>query len=484
MKFDKKKISEKIKSVSRKAGNILGARQAKFGSNALVLILALLGILILINYIVRKESGTLRYDMTKNKQFTLSDQTKKVLKSLKDDVNITIFYQTDNPSRAQLQNLLGEYKAKNSYIKFEFVDPDKSPTKAREFGITRYGTIVFKKGDKTEQTTGFSESDITSSILKLSKDGKKVIYFIIGHKEKDLSLTSEKGYSSIKNTLEKEGFEIKNLNLTTNSKVPDDASVVILAGPQKALLDKEKEILKKYLDERDGKLFALIDPRKEIKEDVKMSDLLDDYGITLTDGMVIDPTKAFFGDVAAPVVEKWESHQITEGLSAAFFPGVQMVSKIDKAPESILVSDLGKTSNDSWLETTLDTEKVKYDSATDKKGPISIGSASHQTKKVKEGDQEVTKEGLRIVVLGDSDFAVNGYETFLGNQDLFVNSVLWLASEEELISIRPKEEDQRTVALTGSQGRVIFYVTVVIMPLMAIGLGIYVWSRRRKTRRQ
>ncbi|MFA6296687.1 MAG: Gldg family protein [Patescibacteria group bacterium] len=484
MKFDKKKISEKIKGASKKASNVLGARQTKFGSNTLVLILALLGILILVNYIVRKESGTLRYDMTKNKQFTLSDQTKKVLQNVNDDVNITIFYQTDNPSRAQLQNLLSEYQAKNSRIKFEFVDPDKNPTKAREFGITRYGTIIFKKGDKTEQTTGFSESDITSSILKLSKDGKKVVYFMIGHKEKDLSLTSEKGYSSIKNTLEKENFEIKNLNLTTVSKVPDDASVVILAGPQKALLDKEKESLKKYLDEKDGKLFALIDPRKEIKEDVKVNDLLNNYGINLTDGLVIDPTKAFFGDVAAPVVEKWESHQITEGLSAAFFPGVQMVSKGDKTPENILVNDLGKSSNDSWLENNLDTEKVKYDAGSDKKGPISIGTAAHQTKKVKEGDQEVAKEGLRIVVIGDSDFAVNGYETFLGNQDLFVNSLHWLASEEELISIRPKEEEQRTVALTGSQGRIIFYLTVVIMPLTAIGVGIYVWSRRRKTRRQ
>jgi len=96
----------------------------------------------------------------------------------------------------------------------------------------------------------------------------------------------------------------------------------------------------------------------------------------------------------------------------------------------------------------------------------------------------VTKEGLRVVVIGDSDFAVNGYETFLGNQDLFVNSLHWLVSEEELISIRPKEEDQRTVALTGRQGRIIFYTTVVIMPLIAIGAGIYVWSRRRKTRRK
>jgi len=484
MKFDKKKISEKIKGASKKASKVLGARQTKFGSNTLVLILALLGILILVNYIVRKESGTLRYDMTKNKQFTLSDQTKKALKNLDDDVAITAFFQTDNSSRAQLENLLSEYRAKNSHIKFEFIDPDKNPTKAREFGITRYGTIVFKKGDKTEQTTGFSESDITSSILKLDRDGNKVVYFIIGHKEKDVSLTSEKGYSSIKNTLEKEGFEIKNLNLTTNSKVPDDAAVVILAGPQKALLDKEKESLKKYLDERDGKLFALVDPRKEIKEDIKISDFLDDYGISLTDGMVIDPTKAFFGDVAAPVVEKWESHQITEGLSAAFFPGVQMAAKMEKAPENVLVSDLGKTSNDSWLETTLDTEKVKYDSSTDKKGPISIGAAAHLTKKVQENGQEVTKEGLRVVVIGDSDFAVNGYETFLGNQDLFVNSLHWLVSEEELISIRPKEEDQRTVALTGRQGRIIFYTTVVIMPLIAIGAGIYVWSRRRKTRRK
>lgn len=483
MKIDRKKIKEKIQGASKKTGQFLGARQTKFGSNTLVLILALLGILILVNYIVRKESGTLRYDMTKNKQYTLSDQSRKVLKNIKDDIKITAFFQSDNPGRAQLENLLDEYRAKNSHIKFEFVDPDKTPTKAKEYGITRYGTIIFEKGDKKEQTTGFTESDLTSGILKLNRDKKKVVYFTTGHKEKDISKTDEKGYSTIKSTLEKEGFEVKILNLVTSSNVPDNASVIIIAGPQKAFLDKEREVLKKYLNEKNGKLFALIDPRKEIKEDIKFSDFLNEWGITLTDGIVIDPSKAFFGDVAAPVVEKWESHQITEGLSAAFFPGVQMATKNEKAPENILTSDLGKTSNDSWLETNLGTEKVKYEADTDKKGPISIGAAAHKTTTVKEGDQDVVKEGLRVVAIGDSDFAVNGFESFLGNQDLFINSVHWLAQEEELISIRPKEEDKRTVALTGTQGRVIFYTTVVIMPLVIIGIGIYVWMRRRKRRK-
>ncbi len=478
-KFEKKKIKDRIKGASKGASEVLGRRQTKWGSNTAVVILALLGILILVNYIVWKESGTLRWDLTKNKQYTLSQQTRKILTNVDEDVNIIAFYRKSNPSKEQLENLLDEYKAKNSHIKVEFIDPDSNPTKAREYGIIKYGTIVFQKGDKKEEATGFTESDITSSILKLDRDEKKTVYFMVGHNEKDINKSDEKGYSSVKNTLEKEGFEVKTLNLTT-ADVPDDASVIILAGPQKPILDQERDKLNKYLDEKNGKLFVLIDPKKETKQDVKMSGFLEKRGIVLTDGMVIDPSKAFLGDVAAPVVENWETHQITEQLPAAFFPGVLMVNKKEKASEDILITDIGKTSKDSWLETDLGTEKVKFDKKTDKKGPISIATALHQTKKEGEGEDQKVVEGMRIVAIGDSDFAVNSFTTFLGNQDLFVNSTHWLAEEEELISIRPKDEDKRTVALTGTQGRLIFYLTVIIMPLIVIGIGIGVWMKRRR----
>ncbi|GAH82220.1 unnamed protein product, partial [marine sediment metagenome] len=213
-------------------------------------------------------------------------------------------------------------------------------------------------------------------------------------------------------------------------------------------------------------------------------------GVKIEDGVVIDPSKYFWTDVGSPVIEKWENHQITSSISPAFFSGVAMVDKAAEHPENVEVDSLALTSSESWLEKDLKTGKAKYTDGTDTQGPISIAMVvtglEDEEEESEEKSEEDKKEATspRIVVVGDSDFANNVFADSLGNFDFFINSIDWLAEEQELISIRPKEQEQRKVTLTGSQSKFIFYSTVIGMPLIVIIIGIGVWMDRKRKRKR
>ena len=476
---DKKEKPSVFKRIGKGIKNVFGMRQTKHGTNTIVAILAMLGILILINFIAIKEN--VRWDLTKNKKYTLSDQTKKVLENLDEEIDVTLFYQTGNPERENAENLIKEYQEINNKINYQLVDPDKKPTEAKKYGIERYGTTVFEQGDKTEQAVAATETDFTSSILKLSRDEEKHIYFLEGHGEKDIDAMDEINYGLVKTSLEKEGYKVSKLSLLTKPEIPEDASVIVIAGPQKKLLDKESEAIEKYID-NGGKLFLLLDPLSEVKGSTGFSKFLTKWGIHSDRNVVIDSEQYFWTDPSAPVISSWEPHQITDKLPAAFFPGVGEISPADNAPVEFMVTSLAKTSANSWLEKDLNNKQVQFDEGTDVMGPVSIAVAAQEQSQAAEGEEE--GKNARLVVVGDSDFASSGFSDALGNQDFFLNSINFLAEDEELISIRPKEEEQRTVALTGRQAQMIFYSTVFGMPAMVIITGILVWVMRRKKRKK
>ena len=472
------KKSDMLKKISKGIKNVFGMRQTKYGTNTAVAILALLGVLVIANFIAKKEN--VRWDLTKSKKYSLSDQTKKVLERVDQDIKVTLFYQTSNPEKANAENLLNEYKEKSGHIQTEFIDPDKNPAEARKFEVDRYGTVIFEMGDKKELATMASESEFTSSILKLTRDEIKKIYFLEGHAEKDIEGMDQSSYSTVKTSLEREGYEVAKLSLLTKPEIPEDLSVLIIAGPQKKLLDKEKEVIEKYINEG-GKLFLLIDPKSEVKVETGFSSFISKWGVHSDRHVVIDPKLYFWTDPSAPVINAWATHQITEKLSSAFFPGVGEISAASDAPAEYIVTSLAGTSPDSWLENSIEKKEVEFNEDKDKKGPISVAVAVEETSNSpEEENEEENKKKTRLIVVGDSDFAVDGFADSLGNQDFFLNSVNYLAEEEELISIRPKDEEERTVALTGGQSKTIFYGTVFGMPVVVIIAGILVWLRRRK----
>jgi ABC-type uncharacterized transport system involved in gliding motility auxiliary subunit len=467
------KFKERLKKTFRKLAEFLGLRQTKYGANTILAILIVLGILVLINFIFYKEN--IRFDLTKNKKFTLSDQTKKVLKQINQEIKVIAFFQKETQKEAE--NLLKEYQAQNKKIKVEFIDPDAKPALAQNYGIERYGTFVLEMGDRKQEVTEASESDITSGILKLLKKEKKKIYFLTGHGEKDTESGGDKSYTQIKSQLEKENYDVKTLNLIVKPEMPKDAAILVIASPKARILDKEKEIILKYLDEN-GKVLLLLDPKSEANNEIGLADILEKWGIEMNTNLVIDPTKYFLEDVGTIVIDKWILHKITENLPGVFFPGVMKVAPKKDLPKDITIQSLAKTSNNSWLEANFANRQVKFDSGQDEKGPVSVAVVAE-----KETKDDAKKAGTRLAIFGDSDFAVDAFSEILSNQDLFINSIAWLAEEEELISIRPKEQENRQVNLSSRQAKFVFYLTVVGMPLIVVIGGVAIWVRRKKSKK-
>jgi len=462
----------------------LSRRSFLYSSNLLLIIVLVLAILVLANYFLARHHY--RLDFTEAKLHSLSDQSIKVAKNLKQDVLIKGFFREGNMNRAKMENLLNIYAYHSKKIKFEFIDPDKNPGLVKRYGITQDGTAILESGDKENRITAATEEDITNAIIKISREKKKMIYFLEGHGEGSIEVTEESGFSTAKDEIQKLGYEVKKLPLALSETFPQDCALLVIPGPKKDLLPNELETIKNFID-KGGRIFFMVDPQTA----PGLASFLLGYGIKLVDDVVVDTVSRLFGgDYFMPVMTEYEPHQITTNFRyATFFPYARSVDVAEPKPEGVNVNLLGKTSPNSWSERQLDQKQVTFDKDKDKQGPISLAAVitvkpKEEMKKAEEKPAEKKEpekkepEG-RLAVFGDSDFISNRYYNLSGNGNLFLNTVNWLTEEADLISIQPKTSAPRTIQLTPSQGRLIFFVSVVILPLVILILGVSVWVRRR-----
>jgi ABC-type uncharacterized transport system involved in gliding motility auxiliary subunit len=495
-------LSSLKRSVSRKS--------FLYSSNLLLVIVLVLAILVLLNYFLSRHN--FRLDFTEAKLHSLSDQSIQVLKNLKKDVQIKGFFRDGNYGRSKLEDLLKNYGYYSKKIKYEFIDPDKNPGLVKAYGITQDGTTILEASGKENRITTSTEEDLTNALIKATRESKKVIYFLEGHGEHSIEQTEDIGYSFAKDELQKLGYEAKKLTLALSETFPQDCALLVIPGPQKDLLPNELETIKNYID-RGGRVFFMADP--EVAPG--LAPYLSGFGVKLENDVVVDTiSRLFGGDYFMPVITEYETHDITRNFRyATFFPYARSVEPVEPKPEGIMTSLLGKTSPNSWSERQLDQKQVVFNKEKDKQGPISLAVVAtiqvkpeekkaetqeaaaekaepQQPAEQKKADEkksdensleetpvaEPKKEG-RLAVFGDSDFASNRYYGLSGNGNFFLNAVNWLTEESDLISIQPRTSSPRTVQFTPSQGRLIFFVSVVILPLIILILGISVWLRRR-----
>ena len=453
------------------------SRSARYGSNVAVAILLAFVIIVLINYVSARRS--VRFDVTAGRQFSLSEQTKKIIKNLDRDINITAFYTEDHYRRRYVRDLLGEYDYQSDRIQFTMVDPSAKPGLAMSYSIRQNGTVIFEAGEMRENIESHQneEQDFTSAILKLTSDKKKKVYFLDGHGERDIDGYDDNGYSGIKKMIESDNYEVSKLILAGQASVPEDCSILVIAGPQKSLFPQETAAINSYL-EKGGKAIIMIDPTPS----PPLSDLLQKWGVHPRDDIILDGfAKAYLGDPTIPITVKYSHHLITAPLTRimTFFPMARSLNPDVGARTDLEVVKLVETSEDSWGETNtnalLAERQAKFDQGIDTEGPLSTALAV--TLRV-EGEDE-TKDRRVLVAIGDSDFAANKYLQ-QGNPDLFMNSLNWLVEDEKLISIRPKDQDEAKVrSLTGQQLRMIAYTSIFAIPLALLIIGGIVWLKRR-----
>lgn len=441
-----------------------GRRSTRLGANTTVMTVAVIAIIGFGNFLGYRHHK--RIDLTTEKLYSLSDQTRKVVSDLKKDVKVMLF---DKDDQQGLADQMKEYRNLSSHFSFERIDPQKNMDVAKKLAVTKLGEVVVESGDRNERPKDTTEQSIINAIIKVTRDKLKKICFVEGHGEKKLSSTSEgDGYGVIDKMLKDENYETKSINLVASNDVPSDCDVLVLAGPKQSLFPQEAAAVGKYL-ENGGKAMLLIDP----DTDPKLEDVLHAWGIQLGNNTVVDVSgvgRFFQLGPGAPLARSYGTHAITKDFEGTmtFFPMSRSVETT--AGSGASTTDLMKTSEDSWAETEISAGKVAFDEGKDKKGPITLGVAGSKT----EGDKEA-----RLVVIGDSDFAANQFVGVQRNGDLFMNSINWLAQDEDLISIRPKNPADRRVSMTEADQNQLFWITLVFMPLATIGSGVYIWWKRR-----
>jgi ABC-type uncharacterized transport system involved in gliding motility auxiliary subunit len=472
-----------VKSGEIRAG--LGRRSSRFGINSAASVLFLIGILALVNYLGAQHVK--RADMTAEKIYSLSDQSVSVAQRVPQDLKIKAFY--PGGEYAPVKDVLELFKAKNNKIAYEFIDPDKQPQIAQQYGVTQYGdlpnpmtgetvrfgTLLLEMGGKTEriekQSEPVREEDVTNALMKIVKGEKKTIYFVQGHGEKNIDETEKTGYSNAKAGLEKENYVLKTINLVQEGKVPDDASVLVMAGPTSEPFPNELELVDGFLN-KGGSVLILLDPPPA----ASFGDFMKKWSIDVGNNFVVDASgvgRLFGAGPSIPLVTNYSRHKITEHFNVmTFYPLVRSVAPAKPPVNGINAEQLLSSNERSWGETDMKSNQASFDEKTDLKGPVSLAVVA--TKDLSENKK------ARLVVYGDSDFASNSVFGLQGNGNLFLNTVSWLAQDESFISIRPKSPEDRRLTMTEAQGRLASYVMLLLLPAGVLVTGISVWMKRRR----
>jgi ABC-type uncharacterized transport system involved in gliding motility auxiliary subunit len=454
---------------------LLKARQTKYAAYATLYIVVILAIVTVANVLGNRYNKS--FDATSNKRYSLSEQTAKIVKGLKEDAKITYFDQGTRFERAKDQ--LDLYENLSPKIHVEYVDADKNPQLAREAGIKSYGTTIVQLGGKKEEAKSTSEEDITGAFIRALKNNTRTVCFVTGSGEHRIDDTDRSGYSRLKELLSKDEYTSKSINLLQKAEVPSDCTVVVVAGPSGDYQQPEVDALKNYVEDGGRALFLLDPPlkmgRSEIADNDALAGLLQSWGVTLEKDLILDLNPigqlAGLGPQVA-LVTSYDSHPIVNEMKrlATGFPLARSMEV--KSADKTTVEKLFESSESSLATTKLDSPKVDPNDPKNKKGPMTIAAAaSYRTGK--ENSQG------RFVVVGSSEWAANSFLGFNGNRDLAMNTMNWLSSDEDLISIRPKEREDRRITMTRAQMNWVRITSQFLFPLAVVIAGVAVWWRRR-----
>jgi len=472
---------------------MFSSRQARLGTIASAGVLLVLAILVALNYLSTRYNK--RWDLTENKQFTLSDQTKRVVQSLASPVKVRVFARDDEFPR--YRNRLNEYEYLSKQVSTEYVDVDKKPAMAKQFNVQTYGTVVFEYQGRQERVTSDGEQELTNALIKVVQGRQNKVYFTQGHGEKDTAGSDRDSYSQIATALGSDNFAVEKLVLPQVRDVPADATAVIVAGPTADFLSGEIDALKAYL-RKGGKLLLLLDPpdKPDAPPLANLTALAKEWGIDIGQDVVVDVSgvgQLFGGGVEVPVAANYPNHPITERFNLlTAYPLARSVSPASGGADGRVAQVFIETSPRSWAESDLKKlyggQLTQDDAKGDKQGPVGVGAAVSAAaaappvpEKTADGKtpESERKPETRVAVIGDSDFAANAWLGIRGNRDLFLNIVNWLAQQENLIAIRPKEATDRRITLTRDQQLRLFWLSVFIIPGLVIATGVYTWWRRR-----
>jgi ABC-type uncharacterized transport system involved in gliding motility auxiliary subunit len=492
----------------------------RFAATSSAAILLAAALTVMVNWVGARHWK--RGDWTSTQIYSLSEKSERILAGLQEEIRVVVFMTPQSALYEQVRELLDRYAGASSKLKVEYIDPDREPLKTRQlaeqFGISLANTVVFSYGERSKYVTSDQMADydysgmqfggapnlksfkgeeqFTAAILSLVAPRVPKVYFVTGHGEATPETTAgrERSLASLGEALRRENMTVAETSLLSG-KVPDDADALAIIGPTKGFAEQEVTLLAAYLD-RGGRLLVALDPLIDPAGSMRKTGLepmLAAHGVEIQDDLVVDPSRRLSNsDLSVVYLDQFTSHPVTQGLEgvAVLFPVTRSVAPTNG--QGFTSRRLVETTADGWGETDLGKllrgEAVEK-GATDVAGPVAVAvaveSGSVPGPDGEEGEESPKPEaksagnGMRMVVLGDSDFLVDGIVANLGNLTLALNSFNWLVKREEALGIPPRTVEQVSLYLNQRQLTMIFLITVVAMPGAAIVAGILVWRRRR-----
>ncbi len=465
------------------------SRSVKYGAGTFIYGIIIFAIIVIINLIAYKVPK--RWDLTANKIYSLSPESKKVANMVPKGTVILAFFEGGNAGA--VEDLLKTYDYASDKLTYEIVDPEKHPELAEKYQVNRDKTIVVVYKNRFFKATENTEQGITNALLKLVKGQHKKIYFLTDHGEHSITDDSAQGYSILKKALQDDNFEVEEFSIARQGKIPSDASLIVVAGPTRAYLPQELQVITDYLKNGGAAIF-MVDP---MQDDLKP--YIQKWGVILDDDVIIDRSVKLFGGPQLgvfPIVKDYGIHPITKGMDgkSTIFPLARSLEKYEPPRgvtgatffSGLKVTSIAKTSSQSWGETNLKElfeKHVAEIDSNDKKGPLSVAMVVE--KELSKGNtgkgeqQSSKKKEVKLVVVGNSSFVTNKFIQSFYNMDFFLNMVNWLAGESEFVTIRPKSVKYSRVNFTEEQMATMFYLSVLIIPELLILLGLFVWVKRR-----
>lgn len=466
-----------------KTSRFFTRRQTRYGSNAFVMVIAFLGILVFGNWIAYDNPMQVA-DLTADKENTLAPEFVEALKNLPESITAIAFFNSQS-SKDSADKLLNNIKANsNGKFDYRFEDPDLNPLLAREAGVTGNGKILLTMGERREIAGFAGEQEIMEAIIRLTNPSARAVYFLTGHGEIGLD-QGETSFSVARQTLESKNYTVALINLLAEGTIPEDALAIVIGGPQKPLSDREVELIKAYVD-KGGSLVVMQDPYQFTDygdaPDPLAVYLAQDWGVVLDRDVILDTSNSLGLLYAVSAIPN-SGHPITQDINSEnlliIMPQARSVS-LSSQPEGVSLSPLIQTtpplSNSvySWgeMDYTLTAEgvQVQYDQGVDILGPLNMAVAG-----------ENANTTGRVVVMGNSIFAAGQNFNQYGNGNFFINSVDWAAQQESLIQFTSRTTTERTFVPPSNLGRLfIFLGSICMLPGLIVAAGIATWFARRR----
>ena len=456
-------------------------RQTKFTAYVSVYILVILGVLGAINFLANRYNKS--FDSTANKTFSLSEQTEKIVKNLKQDVKIQYFDDVRGLERGR--DLLDRYKNLSPKVSVDFIDVAKKPIETRAAGVKAAGTTFIQAGTKKEEARSLTEEALTGAIIRAIKEGQKTVCSVSGADEKAFDDTKPDGLATAKAELEKSNYVTKSINLVADAKIPADCSILLIAGPKYDYVTPVVTAISEFVENGGDAMILLDAPLKmgkmQIADNAELSKLLEGWGVGLNKDLALDTSgfgRAVGLSAAVPLAVSYEQHPIVNDMKAATgFPYARTIDA--KEGGKTKTSKLLSTTENSFAITDMNAKEVEFKEGRDKKGPLNLAVAG--TLKAPSAEKRIGDGQGRFVVVGSSSWVMNEMISIRGlaNKDLFLNMINWLSADEDLISIRPKDPEDRRLTMNQGQMNVMGLFSIFALPLVVVVSGIMMWLRRR-----